>query len=88
VTAVSSTSITVRSQDRYVRSYVVTSSTTVDAQRGGISSVKAGHEVSVQATVSGGTSTAARVADLSLLQAGAKHFFGNLPHGSFKTTVP
>jgi hypothetical protein len=88
VTAVSGTSITLRSPDGYVHSYVVTGSTTVDAQRGGISSVKVGHEVSVQATVSGSTATAARIADLTLLQAGAKHFFGSLPHGHFKMTIP
>ena len=88
VTAVSSTSITVRSADGYVHSYVVNGSTTVDAQRGGISSVKAGHEVSVQATVSGSTATAAQIIDLSLLQAGAKHFFGGLPHGNFKVQIP
>ena len=88
VTAVSSTSITVRSADGYVHSYVVNGSTTVDAQRGGISSVKAGHEVSVQATVSGSTATASRIADLTLLQAGAKHFFGGLDHGNFKVKIP
>ena len=88
VTAVSSTSITVRSADGYVHSYVVNGSTTVDAQRGGISSVKAGHEVSVQATVSGSTATAAQIIDLSLLQAGAKHFFGGLDHGNFKVKIP
>ena len=88
VTAVSSTSITVRSADGYVHSYVVNGSTTVDAQRGGISSVKAGHEVSVQATVSGGTATAASIADVTLLQAGAKHFFGGLHHGDFKVKIP
>ena len=88
VTAVSSTSITVRSADGYVHTYVVNGSTTVDAQRGGISSVKAGHEVSVQATVSGSTATASRIADLTLLQAGAKHFFGGLDHGNFKVKIP
>ena len=88
VTAVSSTSITVRSADGYVHSYVVNSSTTVDAQRSGISSVKVGNEVSVQATVSGSTATAAQIIDLSLLQAGAKHFFGGLPHGNFKVKIP
>jgi hypothetical protein len=88
VTSVSSTSITVRSADGYVRSYVVNGSTTVDAQRGGISSVKAGHEVSVQATVSGSTATAAHIADVTLLQAGAKHFFGGLSHGNFRVKIP
>ncbi len=55
MTAVSSTSITLRSADGYTRSYTVTGSTTVNAQRGGISSIKTGNEVSARATVSGGT---------------------------------
>lgn len=38
----------------------------------------------MQATVSGSTATAAQIAGLSLLQAGAKHFSGGLPHGNFK----
>jgi hypothetical protein len=88
VTAVSSTSITVRSADGYVHTYVVNGSTSVDAQRGGITSVKAGHEVSVQATVSGSTATAAHIADVTLLQTGAKHFFGGLDHGKFKVKIP
>src|SRR5215813_5500954 len=44
VTAVSSTSITLRSADGYSRTYRVTSSTLVNAQRDGIGSVKAGNQ--------------------------------------------
>jgi hypothetical protein len=88
VTAVSSTSITLRSPDGYTHSYPVTSSTTVNAQRGGISSVKAGNEVSVQATVEGSTVTAARITDLSLLQQGFQHFFGGWPGKNTKNTSP
>jgi hypothetical protein len=88
VTAVSSTSITLRSVDGYTHTYVVNSSTTVNAQRGGISSIKTGNEVVVRATVSGSTTTAAQVIDLSLLQKDIHHFFGNWPPGKTKTATP
>ena len=70
VTAVSTSSITVKSADGFTKTYQVTSSTIVDAQRDGIGSVKDGHQVSVLATVSGGTATATDIQDLSLLRAG------------------
>jgi hypothetical protein len=88
VTAVSSTSITLRSADGYSHSYQVTSSTMVNAQRDGIGSIKAGNQVMVDATVSGSTATAVRVVDLSLLQQGLHRFFGGAPGGSFKAPVP
>jgi len=88
VTAVSSTSITLRSADGYTHTYAVTSSTMVNAQRGGISSIKTGNEVSVRATVSGGTATAAQIIDLSLLQQGARHFFGSWPGANSKPAIP
>ena len=68
VTAVSTTSITLKSSDGFTKTYVVTSSTTVDAQRDGIGSVKVGNQASVFATVSGSTVTATNVADMTLLQ--------------------
>jgi hypothetical protein len=70
VTAVSTSSITVKSADGFTKKYQVTSSTLVDAQRAGIGSVKDGHQVLVLATVSGATATATTIEDLSLLQAG------------------
>jgi hypothetical protein len=88
VTAVSGTSITLRSADGYTHSYVVTSSTTMNAQRGGISSIKTGNEVVVRATVSGSTTTAAQIIDLSLLQQGIHHFFGNWPGSKTKSAIP
>ena len=69
VTAVSASSITVKSADGFTKTYQVVSSTNVDAQRGGIGSVKTGHRVSVTATVSGGTATAVSVLDFNLLPA-------------------
>ena len=88
VTAVSSTSITLRSVDGYTHTYVVNSSTTVNAQRGGISSIKTGNEVVVRATVSGSTTTAAQIIDLSVLQKDIHHFFGNWPGSKTKTAIP
>ncbi len=78
VTAVSSTSITLRSADGFTKSYVVASATLVDAQREGISSVKVGNQASVLATVSGSTATATSVNDLTLLQRSHQAFgFGS-----------
>lgn len=67
VTAVSTSSITVKSADGYTKSYQITSSTNVDAQRDGIASVKTGQQVSVSATVSGSTATATSIIDSSAL---------------------
>jgi len=67
VTAVSTSSITVKSSDGYTKTYQVTSSTTVDARRAGISSVKTGQPVSVFATVHGSSATATQVVDFAAL---------------------
>jgi hypothetical protein len=88
VTAVSSTSITLRSADGYSHSYQVTSSTMVNAQRDGIGSIKAGNQVIVAGTVSGSTTTAVRILDLSQLQQGLHRFLAPGPQGSFKPAVP
>lgn len=66
VQKVSDDSITVKSEDGFTKTYKVTSTTWVDATRDGIGSVKTGNTVSVQATVSGSTSTAVRIFDISL----------------------
>ncbi|HXZ76511.1 MAG TPA: hypothetical protein VEH31_37355 [Streptosporangiaceae bacterium] len=69
VTAVSATSITVKSADGFVKTYQVVSSTNVDARRNGISTVRTGHQVAVTATDSGSTATAVSILDLNLLPA-------------------
>lgn len=69
VTAVSATSITLKSSDGFIKTYQVTSSTYVDARQAGIASVKTGHQAVVLATVSGSTATAVRILDFSLLPA-------------------
>jgi hypothetical protein len=68
VTAVSSTSITLKSSDGFTKTYVVASSTLVDAQRDGIGSIKVGNQASVLATVSGSTATASSIMDRTLVQ--------------------
>lgn len=68
VTAVSSTSITLRSADGFSASYAVAGVTVVGAQRAGIGSVKVGDEVWTQATVKGSTATATSIIDVSLLK--------------------
>jgi hypothetical protein len=73
-TAVSATSITVKSADGYSLTYTVTSKTLVDAQAAGIGSVKKGDSVFVIATVSGSTQTAADIYDLTAVKAGRASF--------------
>jgi hypothetical protein len=74
VTAVSTTSITLKSADGFTKSYVITSSTIVDAQRDGIGSVKVGNQATMVATVSGSTATATSINDLTLLHQGHPGF--------------
>lgn len=74
VTAVSQSSITLKSTDGFAKTYAVTASTIVSARRDGIGSVKAGDQVWVTATASGGTVTAISVSDLSQLQSGSMFF--------------
>lgn len=88
VTAVSSTSITLRSADGYSHTYPVTSSTNVNAQRDGIGSIKVGNQVVVAATVSGSTTTVIRIIDVTQLQQGFHRFFGPAPGASLKPAVP
>lgn len=85
VTAVSASSITVKSADGYIKTYQVTSSTKVDAQRAGIGSVKNGQTVSVVATVNGSSATASEIVDFvalpkqlkmpEILKPGSRHVF-------------
>lgn len=63
VTAVSATSISLKSSDGFSRTYVVTSATSVDHGRAQISDIAAGDVAGVLATVSGDTATATRIED-------------------------
>lgn len=66
---VGATSITVKSPDGFEQSYDVSPSTIVDAEAGGIASVKAGDQVRVEALVNGSTMTAERIVDITQLEA-------------------
>ncbi len=79
VTAVSSSSITVKSADGYSATYVVVSSTEVNAQAAGISTVKVGDTVELTATVSGSTATAASIIDVTSIRSSRGSF--NFPSG-------
>ena len=79
VTAVSSSSITVKSADGYSATYVVISSTEVNAQAAGISTVKVGDTVELTATVSGRTATAASIIDVTSIRSSQGSF--NFPAG-------
>lgn len=70
VTAVSTTSITVRSEDGYSATYVVTADTLVNAARDGISTIKTGDTVHVAGIRSGDTTTAVRIHDGTLIRKG------------------
>lgn len=75
VTAVSTSSITVKSADGFTHSYAITGSTNVDAQRDGIGSVKVGDQAFVIAAVSGRTSTAAKIIDTTQLKQSHQQFW-------------
>lgn len=65
-TAVSSGSITVKSADGFSQTYTVTSTTLVNAEAAGITSIKVNDTVMITATVSGNTETAVSINDPSL----------------------
>jgi hypothetical protein len=79
VTAVSSSSITVKSADGYSATYVVVGSTEVNAQAAGISTVKVGDTVDLTATVSGRMATAASIIDVTSIRSSRGSF--NVPAG-------
>lgn len=79
VTAVSTTSITIKSADGFTKTYPVTSGTIVDSKRDGISSIKVGDQAAIAATVSGSTATATNIVDITNLQQQAQQFFHQAP---------
>jgi hypothetical protein len=83
VTAVSSTSVTVKSADGFTATYTVTSNTLVNAKSAGIGSVKKGDTVFVSATVTGSTATAAQVIDISAIKSGRAAFGFPFRDGKF-----
>jgi hypothetical protein len=80
VTAVSATSLTVKSADGFAQPYTVEPSTVVDSQAGGISTVAKGDTVRVQATVSGAKQTAINIVDVTKIGSSRQGFgFGSAP---------
>jgi hypothetical protein len=75
VTAVSTSSITVKSADGFTKTYAVSSSTEVNAQAAGIATVKVGDSVELTATLAGSKTTAASIIDLSSIRK-SHSFFG------------
>lgn len=67
-TAVSKTSITVKSADGFSRTYDVTDSTLVNSGRDGITSIAVGKDVAVQGVKNGSRVEALHVADLSRMK--------------------
>ena len=90
VSAVSASSVTVKSADGFTATYAVTSSTVVDAKAAGIGSVKKGDTIFVTATVSGGAATAANITDVTAVKAGRASFGfpGNSPGFPGKPAAP
>ncbi|HEY7324483.1 MAG TPA: hypothetical protein VH520_06635 [Streptosporangiaceae bacterium] len=74
VTAVSSSSITVKSADGYSATYAVSSSTEVNAQAAGIGTVKDGDTVALTATGAGKPATAASIIDLTSIKSSRGSF--------------
>ncbi len=71
---VSATSLTVRSDDGFTRTYAVDDNTLVNAGRDGIADVKQGDTVGVVAVVDGGTARAVRVNDATTTGAIHRHW--------------
>jgi hypothetical protein len=74
VTAVSSDSLTVKSEDGFSRTYALGSDTRVNAGREGVDAIKTGDSVSVIATVDGSTATAVMVIDMTRPEMGRGWF--------------
>jgi hypothetical protein len=86
VTAVSSTSISVTSEDGFTATYVVTADTLVNAQRDGIASIKVGDEVGVVGLENAGSTTAVQIVDRTQMGAGWKKFAPQRPGGGAAPT--
>lgn len=80
VTAVSATSISVKSDDQYQATYVIDKNTVVNGVDN-VTDVKKGDNVAVVATVDGDKSTATRIVDLDGLMAKMQQFKDRFPHG-------
>jgi hypothetical protein len=68
VTAVSNSSITVKSEDGFEKAYVVDDNTVVNAGRDGIANVQNGNTVRLVAVVANGKASAVQISDETTLQ--------------------
>lgn len=82
VTSVSATSIAVKSEDGFTKTYVVNDDTMVNAGDTGIGDVKTGDKVRVLAVVAGDTFTAIHVGDVTNVGAWRQHWFPGPPKPS------
>jgi len=81
VQSVSTSAVTVKSDDGYTKTYAVDEDTLVNAARDGIGSIEKDDKVSVAAVVSGDTATAVRVVDVSQRKAAFEKFRPGRPGG-------
>jgi hypothetical protein len=82
VTEVSTTAITVKSDDGFSKTYAVDTNTLVDAGRDGIGTVKKGDTVNLTAVVTDGKATAMNVNDMTTLGSIRQHW---MPAGASPT---
>ena len=88
VTAVSATSVTVKSEDGYSRTYVVDDDTLVNAGNEGIADVATGDDVRVVAIVTGETASAVRLDDATNVERLDGRWRGRPPAAEGTTTTP
>jgi hypothetical protein len=81
VTAVSATSITVRSEDDFTKTYTVTADTGVNAQRDGIGSIEVGDEVRILGVEADGAVTAVQISDRTRMEKGMERLAPPAPDG-------
>lgn len=86
VTAVSKDSITVKSEDGFSATYVVTADTMVNAKRDGIASVKVGDQVGVLGIESAGKTNAVQIIDLTQLKDSKQKWAPPAPNGNGKAS--
>ena len=86
VTAVSKDSITVKSEDGFSATYVVTADTMVNAKRDGIASVKVGDQVGVMGIESAGKTNAVQIVDLTQMKDSRQKWAPPAPNGNGKAS--
>jgi phosphatidate phosphatase APP1 len=88
VTAVSTSAITVESEDGYAKTYTVTAETVVNAQRDGIGSIEVGDTVRVLGVESDGRVTAVKVSDRTRVEKGMEQLAPPAPDSDESEATP